>query len=215
MRQEKMTRGRQTMAVAAMAIMMTLSVAAEVAAQARFSPQVQRKLDALKAEPTIQETQKATLSFFRIDPGTVASMRRRAALKAVLPNLTVKGRINSSTIDLNTTDILISRDEASIVDLGTGSVQEVEIAGSWDLSRLVFNSEVLDVSSLVVLQESILKEVTRIYYTRRRLQVALILDPPSDPATLISKEMRIEELTATLDAVTGGIFTKEGDEKKR
>jgi hypothetical protein len=203
------------MAVATMAILMTLSVVAEVAAQARFSPQVQRKLDVLKAEPSIQETQQAALSFFRIDPDTVSSMRRRAAIKAILPNLSVKGRINSSTIDLNKKDILISRDEAAIVDLGTGSVQEVEVAGSWDLSRLVFNSEVLDVSSLVVLQESILKEVTRIYYTRRRLQVALILDPPSDPATLISKEMRIEELTATLDAVTGGTFMKPTKDKKR
>ncbi len=192
----------------ALTLIASLALAAPAAAQERLSAEQQRRIDALNAEPTIQEAQHAALSFFRVDQDTVSSMRSRAAWKALLPNLGVKGRFNQSSIDLNKTDILISRDEASIIDLGNGAVQEFEIAGSWDLSRLVFNAEVLDVSSLVVLQESILKEVTRLYYTRKRLQVDLALNPPADAATLLSKEMRLEELTATLDAVTGGIYSK-------
>ena len=63
-------------------------------------------------------------------------------------------------------------------------------------------------SSLAALQEGVLKEVTRLYYTRRRLQIDLIISDPRDPATRLSKELRIEQLTATLDALTNNLFAR-------
>jgi len=93
-------------------------------------------------------------------------------------------------------------------------VQEVQVGLRWDLPNLVFNPEVLDVGSLAILQESLLKEVTRLYYTRRRLQIDLILNPPNDPGTRISKELRIDELTSTLDAMTGELFSNALEERQ-
>ena len=77
-----------------------------------------------------------------------------------------------------------------------------------NLPRLIFNPEELDVASLAGLVEGILKESTRLYYMRKRLQVDMVLKPPTDQATLISKRLRIEELTAMLDAMTGGWYQK-------
>jgi hypothetical protein len=185
-----------------------LGQTALVAAQSFSDPRVQRELQKLEEEPSIQEAQSAALKFFNIDADTVSSMRSRASYKALVPSIGARIRGNESTIALDRVDILVDQNGPAVLDSGTGTVLEYEVSALWDFSRLVFNAEVLDVSSLVVLQEAILKEITRIYYTRRRLQVDLILTPPSDPATKLSKELRIEELTATLDAMTGNLFSK-------
>ncbi len=179
-------------------------------------PRVQEELGALKLEPTIQQAQSAALEFFNIDADTVSSMRSRAAVKALLPTVSAKIRQRSEGIGVETIDRPRFGDEIAREDDIRGSAFEWEVGGSWRLSQLVFNPEVLDVSSLAVLQEGVLKEVTRLYYTRRRLQVDLILQPVSDPATKLSKQLRIDELTATLDAMCGNVFTRfEKRAKKR
>ena len=181
-----------------------------------FSADVEAALSEMKREPTIQQTQKAALEFFRIDPNTINSMRTRAGWKSVLPSVSVKTRINNSDVYVDRADWTVRPQYEPVgIDDATTETIEFEVAGSWDLPRLIFNSEVLDVSSLVVLQEAILKEITRLYYTRRRLQVDIILSPPADPATRLSKELRIEELTSTLDAMTGNIFATYFEQKTR
>lgn len=198
------------------AIALALAPAATAQTNAFHDPRVQAQLEALKQEPSIQETQRAALEFFRIDPDTVGSMRSRASWKSVLPAVKVAGRTNVSDVKERRFNIeTFSETEPAALDYVDGDVLELVVEGTWDLPRLVFNPEVLDVSSLVVLQESVLKEITRLYYTRRRLQVDLILNPPTDPSTRLSKELRIEELTSTLDAMTGNLFTKHARRQAR
>ncbi|MCB9537751.1 MAG: hypothetical protein H6704_15980 [Myxococcales bacterium] len=193
-------------------IALALLLAAPALAQPRRidDPRVQDTLEALKLEPTIQQTQAAALQFFNIDPDTVSGMRTRAALKALLPTVEGSVRVNDSTVDSDTIDrINFSEDVPALVGATGADVFEYGVSARWNLPQLVFNSEVLDVSSLAVLQEGVLKEVTRLYYTRRRLQVDLALNPADDAATRLSKELRIEELTATLDAMTGNLFSRQ------
>lgn len=170
----------------------------------------------LKAnEPAIAEVQQAALAFFKVEPDTVASMRSRAAWKAVLPEINVRYRTGTTTADNQTFGLGTGAVEPQSRDDARGDVSEVQLSGTWNLPRLLFNPEVLDVSSAAALQESVIKEITRLYYTRRRLQVDLLLDPPRDPATRIAKDMRIEELTATLDALTGGLLSKRNRSRNR
>lgn len=172
-------------------------------------PQVQEGLEALKLEPTIQQAQSAALEFFNIDADTVSSMRSRAAVKGLLPTVNVKVRVTDSTSGVDGIDrVAFHPTDPATTDSVASDAFEWEIGGAWNLGQLVFNPEVLDVSSLAVLQEGVLKEVTRLYYTRRRLQVDLILSPVSDPATKLSKQLRVDELTATLDAMCGNVFTR-------
>ena len=178
-----------------------------------FSGRIQRQLDRLKDEPSVREAQGAALRFFNIDPNSVAGMRRRAALKGLMPSLEARYRHNRSQLDAATQNNLIGEGgsdgmtEAFLFDDVTGTGHEVQVGLRWNLPALIFNAEVLDVNSLAVLQEGVLKEVTRIYYTRRRLQIDLILNPPKDPGTELSKVLRIEELESTLDAMTGNLFS--------
>ncbi len=184
--------------------------------RSNLNTRLQAALKQLKRnEPDIREVQKSALEFFRIDFDTVGSMRTRASWKSLMPTISGKYRRNDSLVDLGKWDFINYPHRKAGRDYVTFNTNEFEVVGSWDLSRLVFNPEVLDVASLVVLQEAVLKEITRIFYTRRRLQVDLILSPPQDAATFLSKELRVEELTATLDAMTGGLFSQTIDERTR
>ena len=89
-----------------------------------------------------------------------------------------------------------------------GDAFEIRGKLTWNLPRLIFNAEELDVASLAGLMEGLLKEATRLYFMRRRLQVDLILTPPADQATYLSKQLRMEELTGLIDAMTGGWFQR-------
>ena len=76
----------------------------------------------------------------------------------------------------------------------------------FNLDRLVFNAEALDAMSLNSLGENLVREVTTMYFSRRRLIAGLILSPPNSDAELFYQLMQLDELTATLDAMTGGFF---------
>jgi len=172
-----------------------------------FSVAVQEKLNRLKLEPSVQAAQKAALKFFNIDAGAVQAMRGRAAWKGLMPQLEARYRQNRSDLDVDQRNLNIAP-TPYLFDNVEGSVKEFQVGVRFNFSLLIFNAEVLDVGSLAILQEGVLKEITRLYYTRRRLQIDLILSPSTNPATQLSKELRIDELTSTLDAMTGNLFTK-------
>lgn len=184
----------------------------ECQAQLSFSdPRVKEGLRALESEPTIQEVHRAALRFYHAEPETIDSLRSRATWKHALPDINVRFRRSDNGVFIDKRSLLegdISDNYLIGKDESEGDVTEFQVSGTWSLSRLLFNPEVLDVSSMAALQEGVLKEVTRLYYTRRRLQIDLILNPPRDPSTQLSKELRIEQITATLDALTQNLFSK-------
>jgi hypothetical protein len=171
---------------------------------------VQAQLQTLKREPAVRQVQEASLRYFRVNSNSVNSMRRRASWKALLPVTEVSGGFTKTDLDEETKNFEKFIDGSSWLLKGTGG-EAYEIRGklSWNLPQLIFNPEELDVASLAGLMEGILKESTRLYFMRRRLQVDMILSPPTDRATLLSKQLRLEELTGLLDAMTGGWFQRE------
>ena len=83
---------------------------------------------------------------------------------------------------------------------------------SWEIGDLIWSADQtsIDVRSklMVELRDDIVNEVTRTYFERRRLQVLLLTDPPADQQKLLEKELRVQELTAMLDGLTGGYFSR-------
>ena len=171
---------------------------------------VRAQLSKLQAEPSVRETQEAALRYFRVNSDTVSSMRSRAGLKALLPVIEVSGGYSRSNKDEDTFNFEFSPagEDVWVQKGGSGDAFDVRGKAVWNLPQLVFNAEELDVASLAGLMEGILKESTRLYFMRRRLQVDMILSPPTDQASLLSKQLRLEELTGLLDAMTGGWFQK-------
>ena len=63
-------------------------------------PKVQREIKALENEPNIQEVHKAALKFYHAEPDTISSMRTRAQLKSLLPDVHVRYRMSNNGVGI-------------------------------------------------------------------------------------------------------------------
>jgi len=162
-------------------------------------------------EPTVKEVQKAALRYFKVHPDLVAGYRRGASWKALMPDIEVTFNHERGNNDRRLIDaIYLTRYPDGKEFEDTKRISYVlGVRAHWALDRLVFNAEVLDVASLVGVQEGLLREITSLYFTRRRLMTILALNPPSDPGEKITEAIRLDEIAANIDALTGGYLSRE------
>lgn len=165
-------------------------------------------------EPTVRQVQLAAIAYYNVSPDTIQSLRSKARHKALLPGLTIGGSVYKLSSSLSVDDIIYR-------PIGIAQFQDqnnvytgVSTSLTWNLDKLVFNAEELDVMSLIGIQDGIQREVTTLYYVRRRLQIEQLLNPPTTTAARIAAELRLEELTGLLDAYTGGFFSKSIKKRK-
>jgi len=162
-------------------------------------------------EPTVKQVQKAALRFFKVHPDRVASYRRGASWKALMPEIEANFNFSRTDGDRRLIDMLyIQSDQfknGKDFEFTNNRNYTVGVRAHWYLDRLIFNAEVLDVASLVGVQEGLLREITSLYFTRRRLLTIFALNPPKDPGEQITESIRLDEITANIDALTGGWFT--------
>lgn len=153
------------------------------------------------SEPTIREVQEAALRYAEvIHPDEIKALRRNAKLKAFLPE--------------------VSLDYDKTVSVSTNPNYKERVVGprdwglsfSWDVGDLIYSEQVRLIDSnarlQVQLRDDILNEVTRFYYERRKLQIELIISPPKTTEERLTKTLRLEELTANIDALTGSYFSR-------
>jgi len=172
----------------------------------------------LKAEPTCKEVQRAALKFYKLEPERINKMATATRAKALVPE--IEGSIDNSVghTFTYTRDGLFSRQSLITIDPTfnpDGYKERVQtnndnllwrIRAVWNLDRLVFNSEELDVKSLNSLEENLVREVTTLYYSRQRLIANLILSGPEEDEEIFYELLRLDEMTATIDALTGNFF---------
>ena len=164
----------------------------------------------LAQEPGIDEVQQAALQFYGIEQGTIKGYGNKAKTKSLAPKVTVEYRRNMVGTSIRKHDFIQYPDRVAGRDDIDGQVDEFVVGGTWNLPKLIYNPEVLELASLRKLRERVLKEVTRLYYLRRRLKIGFMLNPPTDPSTRARKQIRIDQTTAMINAITNGIF--EGNE---
>ncbi|MFH0840104.1 MAG: YCF48-related protein [Candidatus Omnitrophota bacterium] len=170
---------------------------------------VEAILQNFRNEPSFRQVQEAAIVYAEVHPNKIAKWRRDAKMKALLPTLSVG----------------MDRDSSQDVHWDAGSNPDMLIVGpyyddtgwdircSWDLGGLIWNDDQTSIDTrsklMVELRNDIIDEVTRLYFERRRLQVELMQSPPKDERKLMEKELRIQELTANIDGITGGYFSRE------
>jgi hypothetical protein len=177
--------------------------------------EVERILARFENEPTIRQVQVAAIEYYNVSPNTIKSLRSRARRKALMPGLSIGGSTYRQNSALAVDDIVYRPVGVARFEDQNGVYLGLNASLSWSLDRLVFNAEELDVMSLIGIQDGIQREVTTLYYVRRRLQIELVLSPPTTVAARIAAELRLEELTGLLDAYTGGFFSKSMNKKKK
>ncbi|MFH1131214.1 MAG: hypothetical protein V1754_07755 [Pseudomonadota bacterium] len=178
-------------------------------------PKVLRKLRIqFEREPTVKEVQAEALKFFKVHPEKVDGFRAGAKWKALVPDLEVTFNNDRGSGDRRLVDMIYSTKwpDGKDFEYTNNATMYLSVRAHWSLERLVFNPELLDVTSLVGVQESLLREITSLYFTRRRLMSILALNPPQDPGEKLTEAIRLGEITGNLDALTGGYFS---DEVKR
>jgi len=59
----------------------------------------------------------------------------------------------------------------------------------------------------VQLRDDVLDEVTRLFFERRHVQIDFLLRAPESLQESIERELKLQELTADIDALTGGYLS--------
>ncbi|MCA8978412.1 MAG: hypothetical protein H6745_17700 [Deltaproteobacteria bacterium] len=190
------------------------------AAHAETDPLVQAKRLLAKydtAEPTVLEVQRAASSYAQVNPEAYEGWSSQAHLAYLLPK-TLDGRLQSTSTDA--TDVRTTNSGAgTLSDLVSNDDQlRLEVRAQWDLTRLIYNkdaiSAVRQAERLVNQREDILTTVNKLFYARRQLQVEMDLEPPTNVQKALRTQLRIDGLTADLDALTGGWFSREIERRK-
>ena len=169
-------------------------------------------------EPTIQETQAKALQFSGIPSGMqFGAYKRQARLRNVLPQIDTS--FDNSDYALNSletrgSDQYDSADSSinSSLDKNRKAAMDNEFNTgfrfTWHLDRLIYDPEIIDiVNSARVsanIRENLLTELTQIYFQRKNLLSELMSNPFSRTMT---QKFKLQELTADIDARTGGWYS--------
>jgi len=166
-------------------------------------------------EPTINEIQQLAIDYAEVNEEKIKDWRARANKKAWLPSMSIGLDIDKNkTISDSVWGSYSSGGQHYIGPDDKTFYNNLawDISMSWDFSELIWNNDQTSIDSrskmMVELREDILDQVTRLYFERRRLQVELLTEQMVEQRMLIDKNMRVEELTALIDALTGGKFSE-------
>lgn len=170
---------------------------------------LQDVLSRFQTEPGILDVQNAAIHYAEVHPEKINAWRKAAFRKALFPTVSFDKSINTDqNIDLdrggtNDPDRFIQGPNEKSFDWSVGL--------NWDIGDLIWSTDQtsIDVRSrlMVELRDDILNEVTHLYFERRRLQVEMLLAPGRDLPVQLEKEIRLEELTAGIDALTDGYLS--------
>ena len=168
---------------------------------------VKKVMQRFAAEPTAREVQTQAIDYLQVHH-VVAGWRSRARLNAIAPRLQTTG-YGTLNDDIRTVD---QPGTPTIESLDKDRGGRLTVGLTWEFDRLIFEPQEMAVARESVrtanLRDRVLDEVTRRYFERRRLQVDIELSPPRDLADRVKKELRLQELTADIDAATGGWFSQ-------
>ncbi|MFA6635647.1 MAG: hypothetical protein WCV56_00855 [Candidatus Omnitrophota bacterium] len=158
--------------------------------------------------PDIREVHKMAVEYAEVSPDKIKQWREGAKWRGILPRLALK-------YDESYSDKVEFYKSASTTYMLEGPRDKRDGWGvtlTWDLPDLIWNSSQtsIDVRSklMVQLRDDILEDVTRLYFERKRIIDEMAYQDRIDKTKDNSRSSRIEELTAYIDAYTGGMFTR-------
>ena len=165
-------------------------------------------------EPSIQEVQKAAIRYARLGNGKIDRWHWGSRMRALIPRLTF-GRSfslgNNVDIDRGSTN-----DPDRFIFGPEDFDRKWDLGLAWELGDLLYSSAQTSIDSraklLVELRESILNQITRVYFERRRIQMQLILSPAANLDERLELFLQLQELTAQIDALTDGFLSNRLEE---
>lgn len=165
-------------------------------------------LEQFASEPSVREVQEAAMSYALVSDNVLNGYQRSAKWTKLLPRTRFQyreDRDDNTGVDVNE----IGERDLSLDDQKNTNYQ---MQFEWRLDEMLMGptriQTIRETSRLVQLRDDILDEATKLYFDRRRVQIDLAMNPPGDAKARVAKDLRLDELTANLDALTGGWFTQ-------
>ncbi|MDD5098020.1 MAG: hypothetical protein PHU59_06020 [Candidatus Omnitrophica bacterium] len=167
----------------------------------------------IKHEPKIKDVQLAAIKFAEVSPEKISQWRKQATLKAALPQLSMAaGRNTTDLWHWETGSSAVGQSGDDLLRRGRDSI-DWDVTLSWDLGELIWNNDQtsIDVRSklMVELRNDILDQVNKLYFERLRVKSELDNLAIEDRNKRFDKELKVEELTASLDALTAGYYSEQ------
>lgn len=177
---------------------------------------VEEVLGQFSNEPEVATVQAMAMAYTKTNPDLVEGWLRASKSAYALPAVTLT--YNKDLDDYTTWSYLdldgdgtVDNDEHQFNTARADDDDGFSVRLAWRLDKLVMSSErirvINEAQDIVKLRDKVLDEVTRVYFDRRRLQVDQLLSPAGGLKEQIKNELRLQELTASIDALTGGGFS--------
>jgi hypothetical protein len=173
----------------------------------RLEPFVLQALFA--ADPPVDALRQAAAALALAEPERAHSMLIRARAAGWLPEIRARAERRfgrSESVDLGGTG------PATPVGIDSDNALYYELRLTWDLSRLLFNPDEIAAQLQALRAADARREieslVIRLYFERRRLKAELATADAGTTSSDMKLELRIAEVEAELDALTGGAFTR-------
>ena len=158
-------------------------------------------------EPAVDEIQRWAIRYSETDPAKIARWRHQAAMKALLPTVSFSVARNNTVNDHYDEGTFPKFQKIPMRDLD----RNLGVSMSWNLSELIWNEDQTSIDTrsklTTELRDQIVAEVTQLYFERRRLQMEMAFHPADASQHALEQALRVQELTAQIDALTGGRFS--------
>jgi len=168
-------------------------------------------LELFGKEPSVWAIQREAIRYANVSNWKTKSWHWGSKLRGILPSFSVgKGFSTSNNVDIDRAGAA----DPDVYILGPDDRNRSwQMNLQWDLADILWNSSQTSIDTreklMVELRNDILGEATRLYFERRWAQIEFILKPPSNHLERSRALLRLEELTASLDAMTGGHLTRQ------
>jgi hypothetical protein len=153
----------------------------------------------------VDEVQRWTESAARLQPEIAQELLRDARSRGALPLVRLRGRYeDAAERSWDALDLLKgrSRDSDWTLDLWL----------EWDFAELATGPDhlraVREERASTELRHAVLAQVNAAYFDRRRLLLEAALQPQDGLAAALERRLRVQELDATLDALTAGRWSR-------
>ena len=163
-------------------------------------------------DPPIAALRAAATALVLAEPERAHSLIERARFAGWLPELRImvdRRFARSESVDLGTPS-----DGAALAPVGIDSNNDVryQARATWDLSKIIFNPDEIAAQFQALRTADTRREiealVIRLYFERRRLKAESAAADDLDMLPGSKRELRVAEIEAELDALTGGAFTR-------
>lgn len=161
----------------------------------------------LQHEPRPWTLARAALKAFSMGQ-KFGSLHSRYAARGWLPTVRATARLY---LDKDQSNLMLKGNGISPINLVEGRAFLFEVNLIWPLGQTIYNGQAKLTAITTNLQrfrDKLIKQVNRLYHARRRLQLRMFIAPPRKLRPYLKRTIKLQELTAQLDAITGGFFKR-------